>query len=275
MKMRAIRQQSGLERLRRGLLQGGGGLGPRRGRARNQPLPARESECGAGDRVLIQYDWIMSNGQIGDVVAVDKGFFEEQGLQVQMTPGGPNSATISPVISGQARLAQFSGVSQLLLARSAGGVPIKYFATGYQQGPFAYFSLPRAPVRTPQDLIGKRVGIQPTARSSLDALLAKTKIDPAKVNIQTIGFDMTPLVGRRGRCGDRLDHQYAGAIDHGPRPDHDDGGLFGRQRSGRRLFCDRYGFGEGRRYARQVPARRRQGLGLDRMIIRPRRSRSW
>lgn len=177
---------------RRTLLQGGAALSlAAAGPGVSLLLP--EKAHAAPATVLIQYDWIMSNGQIGDVVAVDKGFFEEQGLQVQMSPGGPNSATISPVISGQAQLAQFSGVSQLLLARSA-GVPIKYFATGYQQGPFAYFSLPRAPVRTPQDLIGKRVGIQPTARSSLDALLAKTKIDPAKVNIQTIGFDMTPLV---------------------------------------------------------------------------------
>jgi NitT/TauT family transport system substrate-binding protein len=177
---------------RRGVLRGAGALGlAAAGPGVSLLLPTRVNAAPA--TVVIQYDWIMSNGQIGDIVAVDKGYFEEQGLQVQMTPGGPNSATISPVISGQAQLAQFSGVSQLLLARSA-GVPIKFFATGYQQGPFAYFSLPRAPVRTPQDLVGKRVGIQPTARSSLDALLAKTKIDPAKVNIQTIGFDMTPLV---------------------------------------------------------------------------------
>ena len=60
--------------------------------------------------------------------------------------------------------------------------------------PFAYFSLPKAAVRKPEDLIGKRIGIQPTARSSLDALLAKTGIDASKLDISTIGFDMMPLV---------------------------------------------------------------------------------
>jgi NitT/TauT family transport system substrate-binding protein len=109
-----------------------------------------------------------------------------------MSPGGPNSATLAPVVSGQAQLGQFSGVSQLLLARSA-GAPVRVFATGYQQAPFAYFSLPKAAVHKPEDLYGKRIGIQPTARATLDALIAKAKLDPAKLNISTMGFDMTPL----------------------------------------------------------------------------------
>lgn len=143
-------------------------------------------------KVVIQYDWLMGNGQIGDVVAVHNGYFKDQGLEVEMNPGGPNSATLAPVVSGQAGLGQFSGVSQLLLARSA-GAPVRLFATGYQQAPFAYFSLPRAPVHKPEDLYGKRIGIQPTARATLDALIAKAKLDPSKLNISTMGFDMTPL----------------------------------------------------------------------------------
>ena len=31
-------------------------------------------------KVVIQYDWLMSNGQIGDVVAVDKGYFADEGI---------------------------------------------------------------------------------------------------------------------------------------------------------------------------------------------------
>jgi NitT/TauT family transport system substrate-binding protein len=153
-------------------------------------VPGRASAETA--KVVIQYDWLMSNGQIGDVVAVHNGYFKEQGIEVEMSPGGPNSATLAPVVSGQAQLAQFSGVSQLLLARAA-GAPVQVFATGYQQAPFAYFSLPKAPVHKPEDLYGKRIGIQPTARATLDALIAKAKLDVNKLNISTMGFDMTPL----------------------------------------------------------------------------------
>lgn len=156
-------------------------------------LFAPESALADTAKIVVQYDWLVSNGQFGDIVAVHNGYFHEQGLDVEISPGGPNATTLAPVASGQAVLGQFSGASQVLLARAA-GAPVVLFATGYQRGPFAYFSLPKAPVRKPEDLIGKRVGVQPTARSSLDALMAKAKIDPSGLEISTIGFDMTPLV---------------------------------------------------------------------------------
>ena len=42
-------------------------------------------------------------------------------------------------------------------------------------------------------MVGKRIGIQPTARYVLDAILLKNGIDPASLTITNIGFDMTPL----------------------------------------------------------------------------------
>ena len=45
----------------------------------------------------------------------------------------------------------------------------------------------------PEDLYGKRIEIKPTARATLDALIAKAKLDPAKLNIWTKSIDMTPL----------------------------------------------------------------------------------
>jgi NitT/TauT family transport system substrate-binding protein len=144
-------------------------------------------------RVVIKYDWLISNGQIGDVVALKQGLFQAEGLEVEFSPGGPNSATVPPVVTGQAALGQFSDSAQLLLARGS-GVPVKVIACGYRSGPFAFYSLPKAPIRSVKDMIGKRIGIQPTARFVLDAILAQNKIDPAQMQITNIGFDMTPLV---------------------------------------------------------------------------------
>lgn len=49
----------------------------------------------------------MDNGQIGDIVAAQKGYFTEAGLDVEFSPGGPNSSTVPPAISGAAALGQF------------------------------------------------------------------------------------------------------------------------------------------------------------------------
>lgn len=144
-------------------------------------------------RIVIKLDWLMSNGQIGDVMALKHGFFEEAGFEVEFSPGGPNSATVPPVISGAAALGQFSETPQLFNAR-ASGVPVKILACGFRTGPYAFASLPKKPLRSIDDLPGMKIGIQPTGRFLLDAILAKNEMDPSSVTAVNVGFDKAPLL---------------------------------------------------------------------------------
>jgi NitT/TauT family transport system substrate-binding protein len=153
----------------------------------------------AANDLYVQFDWLMGNGQIGDIVALKKGLFAEQGLNVTFNPGGPNAQTVPPVLSGQALMGQFSSTSQAMIAYGAGR-PVRVFACGYQVLPFAYISLPRAPIRKPEDFIGKKVATQPTARLTLDLILSVHHIDPSKLEIVNMGFDMTPLVTGQVDC---------------------------------------------------------------------------
>src|SRR5205807_1828293 len=63
-----------------------------------------------------------------------------------------------------------------------------------QQHPYAYFSLPKKPVRAPRDLIGRKVGIQATAKVLLNALMKKHDIAEKDVEIVIIGSEMTPIL---------------------------------------------------------------------------------
>jgi NitT/TauT family transport system substrate-binding protein len=75
------------------------------------------------------------------------------------------------------------------------GIPIQSFAIALQVHPFAYFSLGKAPIKTPQDLIGKKVGVQPAGGDILlKALLRQNKIPEDKVQIVLVGGDTMPLV---------------------------------------------------------------------------------
>ncbi|TPI67674.1 ABC transporter substrate-binding protein [Mesorhizobium sp. B3-1-3] len=147
----------------------------------------------AAGKVVIQYDWLMSNGQIGDIAAVANGYFKDAGLEVEVSPGGPNASTVPPVISGAAQLGQFSETPQLYSAR-ASGVPVKIIACGFRTGPYALTSKLAKPIRGVADLKGKKIGIQPTARFVIDEILAKNGIDPSDVTIVNVGFDKAPLV---------------------------------------------------------------------------------
>ncbi|MBX3538986.1 MAG: ABC transporter substrate-binding protein [Chelatococcus sp.] len=120
----------------------------------------------------IQYDWLIGNGQLGDIVAQQKGFFKDEGLDVTFGPGGPNAQTVPPVLAGQAQLGQLSSTAQFFTAFEAGR-PLMLFASGYRYSPYAYISLPGKPIRTPQDFIGKTVAINPNGRYLLDLVMAK------------------------------------------------------------------------------------------------------
>lgn len=177
---------------RRSLLKTGGGIvaASALGGAVQLILP---TEAQASAKVVVKYDWLMSNGQIGDIVAAQKGFYADAGLDVEFAPGGPNSSTVPPVISGAAALGQFSETAQLFNAR-AGGVPVKILACGFRTGPYAFTSKPDKPLRTIDDLRNVRIGIQPTARFIIDAIAAANNIPLDELQITSVGFDKGPLV---------------------------------------------------------------------------------
>jgi len=148
----------------------------------------------SGNTVMnMQLGWIVTNGQLGEVVASELGYYEEENLSLEITAGGPNVDGIANVYAGRAQLGQVSSSPSIMLARAA-GLPIKCIAAGYQEHPFTYFSLKDNPVREPQDLIGKKVGTNGTAKVLLQALLAKHNIPESEVEILVIGSNMAPLI---------------------------------------------------------------------------------
>ncbi|POF32400.1 ABC transporter substrate-binding protein [Roseibium marinum] len=144
-------------------------------------------------KVKMQLGWLASNGILGEVVAAKKGFYTEEGVDLEITPGGPNVDGVGGVAAGHQTLGQTSSSPSVMLARSA-GIPIKAFAAGYQKHPFTYYSLTGDPIRTPKDMIGKTIATQPTAMILLRALLAKNNISEDQVNAVNMGSDMNQLL---------------------------------------------------------------------------------
>lgn len=143
--------------------------------------------------VNMQLGWLASNGVLGEVAADKLGYYADAGLSLNIVPGGPNIDGVASVASGRANLGSISSSPSLMLARAA-GIPIKCIAAGYQQHPFTYFSLKGNPVLKPQDLIGKKVATQGTARILLRALLAKNGISEDDVEVSVMGGDMAALM---------------------------------------------------------------------------------
>ncbi|HEX4235489.1 MAG TPA: ABC transporter substrate-binding protein [Caldimonas sp.] len=144
-------------------------------------------------KIDMQLGWLIGGNQLGEVVARKQGYFDQEGIDFEIQPGGPNIDGVAVVASGRFDLGQVSSSPSLMLAVSQ-GLPIKCFAVGVQKHPYCFFSLKKKPIRTAQDMVGKKIGIQSTGIILLKALLAKNKIDEKSVTIVPIGADMTPLM---------------------------------------------------------------------------------
>jgi NitT/TauT family transport system substrate-binding protein len=141
----------------------------------------------------LQLGWLSSGNQLGEVCAKALGYYEAEGIDLKLQPGGPNIDGVAVVAAGRFEAGQVSSSPSLMLAASQ-DIPIKCFATGAQVHPYTFFSLKKNPVREPKDLVGKKVGIQSTGVILLRALLAKNKIADKDVTIIPIGAEMSPLL---------------------------------------------------------------------------------
>ncbi len=144
-------------------------------------------------KINMQLGWILGGNQIAEVCAKRLGYYDVEGIDMAIQPGGPNIDGVAIVASGRHEVGQVSSSPSNMLAVSQ-DLPIKVFATGLQQHPYTFFSLKKNPIRTPQDMVGKKIGIQSTGMVLLRALLAKNKIDEKSMTIIPIGNDLTPLL---------------------------------------------------------------------------------
>ena len=144
-------------------------------------------------KINMQLGWIAGGNQIGEVVAKRLGYYDTEGIDFSIQPGGPSIDGVAIVASGRYEVGQVSSSPSNMLAVSQ-DLPIQVFATGLQQHPYTFFSLKKNPIRTPKDMVGKKIGIQSTGMVLLRALLAKNKIDEKSMTIIPIGSDMTPLL---------------------------------------------------------------------------------
>lgn len=157
--------------------------------------PPLLTACGAkagGGEMSMQLGYLLGEGQLGEAVALAKGWYSEAGITFSLKQGGPSNDGLSLVVGGQSPIGEVSSSPSLMLARSQ-GMPLRSFGVGVQRHPYAYLSRPEKPVHEPKDLVGKKVGTQATGKILLSAMLAANDIDPASVEVSVVGSDVTPL----------------------------------------------------------------------------------
>jgi NitT/TauT family transport system substrate-binding protein len=137
--------------------------------------------------ITFSLDFIVLGRHAPLFVAIEKGFYKEEGLNVTMIPAKGTAAAIQNVESKVAHLG-FIDVPSLVIAR-AGGATVKVVSVIYQKSPFTIFSLdPGANVTSLKGLEGLTVGSHSGSFISniVKALMRKNGLDPEKLTITNI-----------------------------------------------------------------------------------------
>lgn len=121
-------------------------------------------------------------------VAVNKGYFAEENLQIEFDYG-METDLLNLVGTDALQFAVASG-DQVILARSQ-GLPVVYVMTYFQKFPVAVVSLEDVPLEEPSDLIGRSVGIPGLWGASYIGwlgLLYASGIDEQEIPLESIGY---------------------------------------------------------------------------------------
>jgi NitT/TauT family transport system substrate-binding protein len=136
----------------------------------------------ATDAVSFRLDWTLSGYHLPFYWAKEKGYYAAENLDVDIKEGAGSGKTVT-LMAGQQDdigLADFMFMS----VGAAKGMKLKGIFGEVQDGAWAVISHADAPIKKPEDLIGKSVATTADHKAMLDLLLAINKIPPDKVKTQ-------------------------------------------------------------------------------------------
>lgn len=122
----------------------------------------------ASEMVTLQLKWHHAFQFAGYYAAVEKGYYREAGLNVQLRQAKPGEDPLRKVLDGKAQYGV--GNSSLLLARKA-GQPVVVLAAIFQHSPVVLIAAQKSDTQGIHDLADKRLMIEPQS----DELLAYLK----------------------------------------------------------------------------------------------------
>ncbi len=177
----------------------------------------------AADEMTLQLKWVTQAQFAGYYVAADKGFYEEEDLDVTIKPGGPDIAPVQVLLGGGADV-MVDWLPSALAARE-NGAPIVNIAQPFKSSGLMLTCLKEHGIETPADFPGHTLGTwffgnELPLYSWMSKLGYATDGSEGGVTIQKINFNVDPLLQKQVECATTMTYnEYWQVIDAGLTPD--------------------------------------------------------
>lgn len=146
-------------------------------------------------------------GKLANIVAAQRrGYFRDEGLDVEISLLSDTSDAMKLVASGDAQIGLVNSLNQII-ARSQGAELVS-LGTTLQRATHTILSPAESPIEDPKQLEGRTVGMTGFAgnRAMLEDILRRAGADPGKVKFVEVGFNGAGLLakGRVDALGDAI-----------------------------------------------------------------------
>ncbi|MGH8912170.1 MAG: ABC transporter substrate-binding protein, partial [Acidimicrobiia bacterium] len=125
---------------------------------------------------------------VGAYVAKDLGYFEEEGLDVEILHSGAGGEHLQLLAAGEVDVTT-QDAAVLLQRRADPGLPLVSIGLIGQKGQQAFVALADSGIETPADWAGHSVGFKGTPPPDVFAILDAVGVDSAEVELVNVGFD--------------------------------------------------------------------------------------
>jgi NitT/TauT family transport system substrate-binding protein len=125
-------------------------------------------------------------------IALQKGYFRDEGLEVELKSIQGGAAGIPSLVNGELDVTFGNWVS-FLAAQAKGAADLKFVADGYQGKPgmFLVVAPPDSPMKGAQDLAGKKVAVN--TRANVAELAVRAALKAQGVDASTVQFTEMPF----------------------------------------------------------------------------------
>jgi NitT/TauT family transport system substrate-binding protein len=177
----------------------------------------------AADEVTLQLKWVTQGQFAGYYAAKDKGFYEEEGLDVTINPGGPDIAPPQVIAGGGADV--IVEWMPAALASREKGVPLVNIAQPFKRSGMELTCMKDTGIAKPEDFRGKTLGVwfygnEYPFLSWMAKLGIPTDGSAQGVKVLKQGFNVDPLLQKQADCISTMTYnEYWQVIDAGIKPE--------------------------------------------------------